>query len=101
MRKSADLCGRESPELFQMTLTRTIEHWKLRSRTLALGRRTLVMGGDNITPDSFSDGGNFLDTGAAVRRGLELIEQGADLLDLGAESTKPGSLVGAGGGAKG
>jgi dihydropteroate synthase len=96
MRKSADLCGRESPELFQMALTRTIEHWKLRSRTLELGRRTLVMGVVNITPDSFSDGGNFLDTGAAVRRGLELIEQGADLLDLGAESTKPGSKVGDG-----
>src|SRR4029078_12015850 len=93
MRKSADLCGRESPELFQMTLTRTIEHWKLRSRTLALGRRTLVMGGDNITPDSFSDGGNFLDRDAAVRRGLELIEEGADLLDLGAESTRQGAMV--------
>src|SRR5689334_3031585 len=96
MRKSADLCGTESSERLQMALTRTIEHWKLRSRTLELGRRTLVMGVVNITPDSFSDGGNFLDTGAAVRRGLELIEQGADLLDLGAESTKPGSKVGDG-----
>ncbi|HET6169195.1 MAG TPA: dihydropteroate synthase, partial [Terracidiphilus sp.] len=79
-----------------MTLTRTIAHWKLRTRTLELGRRTLVMGVVNITPDSFSDGGNYLDTDAAIRRGLELIEQGADLLDLGAESTRPGALVGSG-----
>jgi dihydropteroate synthase len=52
------------------------------------------MGVVNITPDSFSDGGNYLDRDAAVRRGLELIDQGADLLDLGAESTRPGSQVG-------
>jgi dihydropteroate synthase len=83
-----------------MALTRTTAHWKLRSRTLELGRRTLVMGVVNITPDSFSDGGNFLDRDAAVRRGLELLEQGADLLDLGAESTRPGAMVGAGGDAK-
>src|SRR4051812_38472062 len=83
-----------------MALTRTIAQWKLRSRTLELGGRTLVMGVVNITPDSFSDGGNFLDRAAAVRRGLELIEEGADLLDLGAESTRPGAMVGAGGEAK-
>lgn len=83
-----------------MALTRTIAHWKLRSRTLELGRRTLVMGVVNITPDSFSDGGNFLDRDAAVRRGLELVEEGADLLDLGAESTRPGAKVGAGPDAK-
>ena len=79
-----------------MALTRTVGTWKLRSRVLDLGRRTLVMGVVNITPDSFSDGGNCLDANAAIRRGLELIEQGADLLDLGAESTRPGSIVGAG-----
>ena len=83
-----------------MDLTRTIAHWKLRSRTLELGRRTLVMGVVNITPDSFSDGGNFLDRDAAVRRGLELMEEGADLLDLGAESTRPGAMVGTGRDAK-
>jgi dihydropteroate synthase len=54
------------------------------------------MGVVNITPDSFSDGGNFLDPDAAVRRGLELIDQGADLLDLGAESTRPGAMAGDG-----
>jgi dihydropteroate synthase len=79
-----------------MALSRTITHWKLRSRTLELGRRTLVMGVVNITPDSFSDSGNFLDRDAAVRRGIELMEEGADLLDLGAESTRPGAMVGAG-----
>jgi dihydropteroate synthase len=79
-----------------MTLARTITHWKLRSRSLELGRRTLVMGVVNITPDSFSDGGIFLDPNSALRRGLELIEEGADLLDLGGESTKPGTRVGLG-----
>lgn len=61
---------------------------------MELGRRTLVMGVVNITPDSFSDGGNFLQPEAAIERGIELLEQGADLLDLGAESTRPGSIVG-------
>lgn len=77
-----------------MALSRTVSHWKLRSRRLEVGRRTLVMGVVNITPDSFSDGGNFLDRDAAIRRGLELLDQGADLLDLGAESTRPGAQVG-------
>jgi len=65
--------------------------WQLRSRSLELGRRTLVMGIVNITPDSFSDGGLFLDPEAAVEHGLRLLEEGADILDLGAESTRPGS----------
>lgn len=77
-----------------MSLARTVGEWKLRSRTLEVGRRTLVMGVVNITPDSFSDGGNFLDRDAAIRRGVELLEQGADVLDLGAESTRPGAVVG-------
>src|ERR1035437_4597906 len=70
---------------------RTVTHWQLRMRTLELGRRTLVMGIVNITPDSFSDGGLFLDPEAAVAHGLRLLDEGADLLDLGAESTRPGS----------
>ena len=53
--------------------------------------RTLVMGVINVTPDSFSDGGEFLATGDAVRHGLELLAQGADLLDVGGESTRPGA----------
>ena len=53
--------------------------------------RTLVMGVVNVTPDSFSDGGVFLDPDAAVAHGLELLAQGADLLDVGGESTRPGA----------
>jgi dihydropteroate synthase len=75
-------------------LLRTISHWKLRTRSVELGRRTLVMGVVNITPDSFSDGGRFLDPEAAVARALTLLDDGADLLDLGAESTRPGSHAG-------
>ncbi len=73
---------------------RGIAHWRLRTRTLELGRRTLVMGIVNITPDSFSDGGLFLSAEAAVAHGLKLIEEGADIVDLGAESTRPGSRAG-------
>lgn len=54
-------------------------------------RRTLVMGVVNVTPDSFSDGGRWFTPGAAVAHGLELLEQGADVLDVGGESTRPGS----------
>jgi dihydropteroate synthase len=71
-----------------------VANWQLRSRRLELGRRTLVMGVVNITPDSFSDGGSFLDPGAAVAHALSLLEEGADMLDLGAESTRPGSFAG-------
>ena len=75
-------------------LRRTISTWKLRSRTLELGRRTWVCGVVNITPDSFSDGGRFADMGAAIAHGISLLDEGADLLDLGAESTRPGSKAG-------
>jgi dihydropteroate synthase len=68
--------------------------WRLRTRTLSLGARTLVMGIVNITPDSFSDGGRFLDPEAAVAHALMLLDEGADLIDLGAESTRPGSRAG-------
>ncbi len=54
--------------------------------------RTLVMGVLNVTPDSFSDGGDFLDPGAAVGHGLDLVADGADLVDVGGESTRPGAL---------
>lgn len=69
-------------------------HWRLRTRLLELGRRTLVMGVVNITPDSFSDGGLFLDPEKAVAYAVRLMEEGADILDLGAESTRPGSRAG-------
>lgn len=65
--------------------------WKIRSRTLALGEHTLVMGILNVTPDSFSDGGAYQDAGAAVGHALTMLEEGADLIDIGGESTRPGS----------
>jgi len=64
-----------------------------RGRSLSLGERPLVMGVLNVTPDSFSDGGAFLDPERAVDRGLEMLAEGADLIDLGAESTRPGGGV--------
>jgi len=73
---------------------RTSSAWRLRTRTLSLGARTLVMGIVNITPDSFSDGGLFLDSEAAIAHALQLLDEEADLLDLGAESTRPGSHAG-------
>jgi dihydropteroate synthase len=65
--------------------------WRCRDRELPLDERTLVMGIVNVTPDSFSDGGMFRDTAAAVAHGLRLLEEGADILDVGGESTRPGS----------
>jgi len=65
--------------------------WKLAGRELLLGERTLLMGVLNVTPDSFSDGGQYLDPDRAFARAVELEEQGADIIDIGAESTKPGS----------
>jgi dihydropteroate synthase len=73
---------------------RTNIAWRLRTRTLELGGRTLVMGVVNITPDSFSDGGSFLAPEIAVSRCIKCLDDGADLLDLGAESTRPGSRAG-------
>jgi len=64
---------------------------KLRSRTLELGRRTLVMGVLNVTPDSFSDGGRFFRVADAVKAALAMQRAGADILDIGAESTRPDS----------
>ena len=54
-------------------------------------RRPLVMGVHNVTPDSFSDGGQWAEPQAAIEHGLEMIDQGADLMDIGGESTRPGS----------
>jgi dihydropteroate synthase len=64
---------------------------KLPSRTLVLGERTLVMGVLNVTPDSFSDGGKFFSLARAVEGALAMQRAGADILDIGAESTRPGS----------
>lgn len=64
---------------------------KLRSRTLTLGERTLVMGVLNVTPDSFSDGGKYHSANVAIEHALAMELEGADLLDIGGESTRPGS----------
>jgi dihydropteroate synthase len=72
-------------------MNRRTFYWKLRNSELALGERTLIMGVLNVTPDSFSDGGLFRDPDRAYARALELEEQGADIIDIGGESTRPGS----------
>lgn len=68
--------------------------WDLGRRKLALGERTLVMGVVNVTPDSFSDGGKFFCADKATAHALRLLDEGADLLDLGGESTRPGAHTG-------
>src|SRR5262245_12226600 len=70
---------------------RRIFHLRLRSETLTLGRRTLLMGVLNIPPDSFSAGAQFLAPRKAAVHALALEKNGADIIDIGAESTRPGS----------
>ena len=72
---------------------RPVFEWSLGSRSLQLGKRTLVMGVVNVTPDSFSDGGAHFDRDSAVVFGLQLLEDGADIVDVGGESTRPGAMV--------
>src|SRR5206468_6415743 len=69
------------------------QRWRLRTRMLQLPRRPLVMGIVNVTPDSFSDGGQFFDPNAAVAQALKLLDDGADILDIGGESTRPYSTA--------
>jgi len=63
--------------------------WQLRTRELTVGRYPLIMGIVNVTPDSFSDGGSFFDKNRAIEHGLQLAAEGADILDVGGESTRP------------
>jgi dihydropteroate synthase len=72
-------------------MTRKRYRLRLASRTLELGPRTLLMGVLNVTPDSFSDGGRYFDPQAAIVRALEMEHAGADILDIGGESTRPGA----------
>jgi len=72
-------------------ICRKLFRLKLNSRPLALGERTIVMGVLNVTPDSFSDGGKYLEPESAIERALAMERSGADLLDIGGESTRPGS----------
>ena len=73
---------------------RPVFTWHLGKRSLELGKRTLVMGIVNVTPDSFSDGGQHFAPEAAVTHALKLLEAGADIVDVGGESTRPGARVG-------
>ncbi|GEP41636.1 dihydropteroate synthase [Brevifollis gellanilyticus] len=65
--------------------------WRIRGTDHDLSQRGMIMGIVNVTPDSFSDGGKFLDAGRAVEHALRLVEEGADILDIGGESTRPGA----------
>jgi len=67
--------------------------WQLPSRSLELGPRTLIMGVVNVTPDSFSDGGRFFEPQPAIAHALQMLDEGADILDIGGESTRPGVSV--------
>lgn len=96
-RASAAACSRSIERAMGERMNRVareIVEWRLRTRTLELDRLTLIMGVVNVTPDSFSDGGEFLVPDAAVAHAIGLLEEGADIVDLGAESTRPGSNAG-------
>ena len=73
---------------------RPVFEWNTGARTLQLGKRTYVMGVLNVTPDSFSDGGQHLDPEAALQHALKMLEEGADIIDIGGESTRPGAKTG-------
>ncbi len=72
---------------------RVVFEWNIGSRSLELGKHTLIMGVVNVTPDSFSDGGLHFDRDRAVEHALKLLEDGADMIDVGGESTRPGAKV--------
>ncbi len=89
-----DRCGRltfmsSTSYLLEKRYPQRATCWRLRTRTLEFGHRPLLMGIVNVTPDSFSDGGRFAKPRAAVDRALQLVADGADILDLGGESTRP------------
>jgi dihydropteroate synthase len=73
---------------------RPVFTWNLGGRSLELGKRTLVMGIVNATPDSFSDGGKYSDAGEAVAHAMRLLDDGAAIVDIGGESSRPGAKVG-------
>jgi dihydropteroate synthase len=72
---------------------RAVFQWSLGKRSLELGKRTLIMGIVNVTPDSFSDGGLYLDSTKAVAHALQVLDEGADIIDVGGESTRPGAKI--------
>ena len=72
---------------------RPVFEWQIGSRSLQLGKRTLIMGIVNVTPDSFSDGGDYLDPQNALIKALHLIDEGAEIIDIGGFSTRPGVII--------
>jgi dihydropteroate synthase len=79
----------ERPSSTAFSWTGRVASWRLRTRTLRFGRLPLLMGIVNVTPDSFSDGGKFDDPARAVEQAMKLAAEGADILDIGGESTRP------------
>jgi len=75
---------------------RPIFEWNLGTRSLELGKRTLIMGVVNVTPDSFSDGGRYFDHRKALEHAERLLHEGADIIDIGGESTRPGARTNTG-----
>src|SRR5581483_9592998 len=67
--------------------------WNIGARCLSLGERTLIMGVVNVTPDSFSDGGLYFEPEQGIEHALKLLDEGADIVDIGGESTRPGAAV--------
>ncbi len=79
------------PQNQPVSFHNTSLHWQAGSNRMDLAHSGLIMGILNVTPDSFSDGGSYSGTGDAVRRGIEMLEQGANIIDIGGESTRPGA----------
>ena len=84
-----ELPASAQPTCFESASVRT---WHVGTERWELGRFPKLMGIVNVTPDSFSDGGQFVDVAAAVAHALRLVEEGADILDIGGESTRPGAI---------
>ena len=80
-----------NPQALPCMIPRPTFDINIGGREVRLGERTLIMGALNVTPDSFSDGGLYLDPASAIEHGLDLVRQGADWIDVGGESTRPGS----------
>ncbi|MBN1794912.1 MAG: dihydropteroate synthase [Candidatus Omnitrophica bacterium] len=76
-----------------MNYTKTAHIWRLTDRVLDVSKKVLIMGVLNVTPDSFSDGGKYQGREEAVKRALEMVEEGADIIDIGGESTRPGACA--------
>ncbi len=92
-KKRGQECPRHTFPRFRIAGMRPVFEWQISSRALQLGKRTLIMGVVNVTPDSFSDGGQHFDRERAIEYALHLLQDGADIVDIGGESTRPGASV--------